>query len=139
MGIYCVECNHGRKRESSSAGRREATTERMRDVAQKSLEEDVACAAVEALQSLQENEKRNSSTASGGELMQYSVKGSDDQWSRVLHGKDLEEGTGTVQIQTIRAKRKAVNEETTGQEMQKEKICSKVGRTNKKKSKKRNR
>jgi hypothetical protein len=38
-------------------------------------------------------------------LMQYAVKGSDDQWSQMLASNELNE-SGTVQIRSVREKRK---------------------------------
>ncbi|KAL7576417.1 hypothetical protein ACA910_018221 [Epithemia clementina (nom. ined.)] len=103
------------------------TAERMKDVAETTLEEDVSDAAREAMATLQnqnmeeedqEQEKEpkpirelKTSVEADGEMMHYAVKGSDEQWSKALDGKDLEGGTGTVQIQTIRAKRKSLDGE----------------------------
>merc|ERR1711865_616859 len=51
--------------------------EGMRDVAPKTLEEDAA--------------ELPSSIANDKSLMRYTIKGSDEQWGKVLDGKDLNE------------------------------------------------
>lgn len=43
-------------------------------------------------------------------LMQYAIKGSDEQWEKVLEGKEISE-SGTIQIQSVRGKRKQVDDE----------------------------
>eukprot|EP00522_Entomoneis_paludosa_P018351 CAMPEP_0172451884 /NCGR_PEP_ID=MMETSP1065-20121228/9723_1 /TAXON_ID=265537 /ORGANISM="Amphiprora paludosa, Strain CCMP125" /LENGTH=1112 /DNA_ID=CAMNT_0013203855 /DNA_START=47 /DNA_END=3385 /DNA_ORIENTATION=+ len=118
----------------------EETAERMRDVAEKTLEEDVADAATEAMKTLQDSSNNDSSISKDGELMQYAIKGSDEQWSKLLDGKDVKAGPATVQIQTVRPKRKAVDEDDIEQEAQREKLGRKgSGGKKSKKSKKRNR
>lgn len=115
----------------------EDTADRMKDVAEKSLDEDVADAAADALKTMEESNEAASSIAKNGDLMQYAIKGSDEQWSKILDAKDLEEGTGTVQISTTRTKRKAIDEEAMEKEAEKEKLLQKSGSKKSKKSKKR--
>lgn len=66
--------------------------------------------------------------------MQYAVKGSDEQWAKVLDGKSIE-GPGTVQIQSIREKRK-IEEADVENEATKEQELYKKGKKTKKSSKK---
>ena len=67
-------------------------------------------------------------------LMQYVVKGSDEQWANVLEGKSLD-GPATVQIQTVREKRK-IDEEQVEKEIQQEENLNKKSKKGKKSSKK---
>jgi hypothetical protein len=48
--------------------------------------------------------------ANDDSLMQYAVKGSDKQWEKALKGKEISE-SGTVQIQSVREKRKQLSEQ----------------------------
>jgi hypothetical protein len=67
-------------------------------------------------------------------LMQYAVKGSDEQWAKVLEGKSLA-GPAMVQIQTVREKRK-IDEDDVEKEMQQEENLYKKSKKGKKSSKK---
>lgn len=113
----------------------EETAERMRDVAEKTLEEDVADAAVDAMQILEESKNAAQSSVNDEELMTYAIKGSDDQWSKVLEGKNLKGGPGTIQIQTTRIKRKKLGEDDIIQESQSDKLRNRKSCSGKKSKK----
>ena len=66
--------------------------------------------------------------------MQYAIKGSDEQWEKALGGKDVSEA-GTVQISSVRQKRKGVDDEDFEKEAMKE-HHGKKAKTSKKKKKK---
>ena len=66
--------------------------------------------------------------------MQYAIKGSDEQWEKALEGKDISEN-GSLQIRSIREKRKGVDETDFEREAQSE-PASKKSKSNKKKKKK---
>jgi N-acetyltransferase 10 len=90
----------GEKREAA-----EAAVNRMRHVAEKTLDEDAQDAANEAMKTLTENEvSLPPDVAQDEELMQYVVKGSNEQWSKVLEAKNVEGGVATVRIQSFRDK-----------------------------------
>jgi N-acetyltransferase 10 len=120
----------------------ERTAEAMRDVAKETLEEDVAEAAKEAMASLQAAEAASSlppEIAKNTELLQYAVKGSEKQWQKALEGKDVgASASGTVQIQSVREKRKALDEADLAREATKEadRIKSSIGKKKKSKKKK---
>lgn len=65
--------------------------------------------------------------------MQYAIKGSDEQWSKLLDGKDVNEA-GTLQIRTVREKRKALGDDEFTKEANTEKQLKKT-KTSKKKRK----
>lgn len=67
--------------------------------------------------------------------MQYAVKGSDDQWAKALDGKSIEEGTKTVQIQSVREKRK-LDDDDMEKEVSKEEELYKKSKKGKKSSSK---
>ena len=73
-------------------------------------------------------------------LMQYAVKGSDDQWANVLDGKEMD-GPATVQIQSVREKRKIDDEDLEKEATQEETMYkkSKKGKQSSKKSSKKGR
>mmetsp|Transcript_9751 Transcript_9751/g.29050 ORF Transcript_9751/g.29050 Transcript_9751/m.29050 type:complete len:1123 (-) Transcript_9751:182-3550(-) len=115
----------------------------MRDVAAKTLEEDAAEAAQDAIQELNDYNTNNNS-GGGGEknhlpssiandksLMQYRIKGSDEQWEEILDGKEIGE-TGMVSVRSVRDKRKAVDDEDMQKEASNDKKKSK--KSSKKKS-----
>jgi hypothetical protein len=66
--------------------------------------------------------------------MQYAIKGSDEQWSKALNGKDISEA-GNVQIRSVREKRKGVDDDDFAKEADKE-PQSKKTKTGKQKKKK---
>ena len=73
--------------------------------------------------------------ANDSSLMQYAVKGSDEQWEKALDGKDnvIDESSGTVQIRSIREKRKSLDDEDFEKEAQFEQQSKKAGKSKKKK------
>jgi N-acetyltransferase 10 len=88
----------GEKREAV-----ENIAERMRDVSEKTLVEDTEEAAQEAI------EKLNAAVlppeiTTDQELMQYVVKGSNDQWARALQNKKVDGELQTVRIQSFQDK-----------------------------------
>jgi hypothetical protein len=67
-------------------------------------------------------------------LMQYAIKGSDEQWNKALDGKDVS-GSGSVQISSVREKRKGVDTEDFEREASTEQKLKKTktgGKKNKK-------
>ncbi|VEU42963.1 unnamed protein product [Pseudo-nitzschia multistriata] len=111
------------------------TAESMRDVAAKTLEEDAAEAAKDAIKELNNYNNNNhisSTIANDKSLMQYSIKGSDEQWEKILDGKDIS-GTGMVSVKSVRDKRKAVDDEDMLKEATNDK--EKKSKKSKKKSK----
>ena len=84
----------------------------MRDVAEKTLEEDAEDAAKEAMEMLNASNTANipPEIAEDEEIMQYAVKGSDAQWSRALVDKNVEGGVQTVRIQSFQEKKKDEDE-----------------------------
>jgi N-acetyltransferase 10 len=85
---------------------------KMGDVASKTLEEDAAEAATEAIQLMNDLEEKSlpPDIAKDASLMQYVVKGTDGQWGKALEGHGVGE-TGTVSIRGVRKKRRSVEEE----------------------------
>ena len=100
----------------------EQAADKMRDVAAKTLEEDAADAARAAIEEYNQHQRMMTTTAStenGGDngktlpasiandksLMQYTVKGTDEQWNKILDGKDVSE-TKMVSVRSVREKRK---------------------------------
>jgi hypothetical protein len=65
--------------------------------------------------------------------MQYAVKGSDEQWAKALEGKTTG-GPSTVQIQSVRTKRK-IDEEDMEKEIKQEESMYKKGKKGKKSKK----
>lgn len=86
--------------------------EGMRDVASATLEEDEAAAARDAMESLGNGSTQQlpEKITKDRSLMHFAVKGSDDQWAKALEGKDMS-ASGTIQIKSVREKRKQVDEE----------------------------
>lgn len=81
----------------------EKAADRMRNVAEQTLDEDTAEAAQVAMSKM--NKDSSSSLpreiARDDDIMQYAVKGSDEQWSKVLNGKEITD-SGTVKIHSTR-------------------------------------
>jgi N-acetyltransferase 10 len=99
---------HGDKRNKA-----EAIVSNMGDVSRQTLDEDVADAARDAMETiLAANTPTNlpPEIAQDPEIMQYAIKGSDKQWKTVLADKGID-GPGTVQIHTTREKRKLGEED----------------------------
>jgi hypothetical protein len=65
--------------------------------------------------------------------MQYAIKGSNEQWKKALNGKEID-GTGNIQIESVREKRKNVDEDDYEKEGEQE---QKLLKTKPKKKKKR--
>ena len=126
----------GKKREAA-----EAAADRMKDVAEKTLDEDAEDAAKEAMETLNSSNNLPPEIAEDEELMQYAVKGSDAQWSRALENKNVEGGVQTIRIQSFQDKKedpsstelekKRKRDEKPGQNGKKSK-----GKSSKRKSKK---
>jgi len=106
----------------------------MKDVAQKTLEEDAADAAKDAIKEYNAANSLPASVANDKSLMQYAIKGSDEQWENILDGKKVGE-TGMVSVRSVREKRKAVDSEDMEKEAQHEK--TKESKKSKKKKKSR--
>jgi N-acetyltransferase 10 len=89
----------------------EAAVERMRDVTRQTLDEDARVAAKEAATLLQPNltNALPQEVRDDPELMQYVVKGTAEQWEKVLEGKESV-GATPVQIESIREKRRSLND-----------------------------
>lgn len=66
--------------------------------------------------------------------MQFAVKGSDEQWAKALKGKEITQ-SGTVQIESVREKRKQVNEEDFLKASDNDKMVTKKHKPNKNKKK----
>jgi N-acetyltransferase 10 len=103
--------------------------EGMRDVAPKTLEEDAAEAATAAIKLLNNSNENSlpSTITNDRSLMQYTIKGSDEQWDNILDGKEVSE-TGMVSVASVRDKRKSVDAE----DMEKEDAIDKERKGNKK-------
>ena len=117
----------------------ELAADKMRDVARQTLEDDVAEAGKEAMKSIQASTETALPEEIRGdnELMQYVVKGSEEQWNKALEGKDIK-GTGTVQILSIREKRKTLDDDDIAKEATRdEDKAPKSGKKGKKSKKKR--
>lgn len=112
----------------------EEAAAKMRHVAQKTLEEDTSDAAKDVMERFQQNGEKSlpPEVARDDSLMQYAVKGSEEQWGRALSGRDIAEA-GTVQIRSVREKRKGVDEEDFKREAEHQ---SKKAKSSKKKKKK---
>lgn len=92
-------------------GQVEAVVNSMRDVAEKTLDEDAEEAAKEAMESLKASEADlPPEIAEDEELRRYVVKGSDKQWSKALENKSVE-GNSTVRIQSFQDKKKTEDED----------------------------
>lgn len=69
--------------------------------------------------------------------MQFAVKGSDEQWAKALEGREIR-GSGTIQIESVREKRKQVNEDDFHKAADNDKVAKKrkPNKTKKKKGRK---
>ncbi|KAG7348994.1 GNAT acetyltransferase 2 [Nitzschia inconspicua] len=124
-----------KEKESLLGGEQRAKAERvvrrMEDVAAKTLEEDAREAATDIIQQM-EAKSLPPAITNDASLMQYAIKGTDDQWDKVLEGNEIGE-TGTVSIRSVREKRKALDTEDYEKEAKSER---KTATTNKKQNKK---
>lgn len=68
-------------------------------------------------------------------LMQYAVKGSDEQWAKALEGKSID-GPATVQITGVREKRKLEDEDIEQEASKETKLNNTKGKKAKKSDKK---
>ena len=103
----------------------------MKDVAEKTLEEDANEAAKDAIKEYNAANSLPVSVTNDKSLMQYAIKGSDEQWEKILDGRELGE-TGMVSVRSVREKRKAVDAEDMEKEAQHEKKGSKKSKKKKK-------
>lgn len=90
---------------------------KMKNVTQKTLEEDAEEGAQAAMATLK-GQSLPSSIAQDDDIMQYAVRGTDDEWAKALEGKNVD--GGTVQIMSMQEKRpgkRRVNEEDIQREM----------------------
>ena len=90
---------------------------KMKNVTQKTLEEDAEEGAQAAMATLK-GQSLPSSIAQDDDIMQYAVRGTDEEWSKALEGKDVD--GGTVQIMSMQEKRpgkRRVNDEDIQREM----------------------
>lgn len=103
--------------------------EGMRNVAEKTLDEDAAEAAKDAMKAFTGDKSLPPEVTNDDSLMQYAIKGSEEDWKQALDGKDMNEA-GTVSIKSIREKRKHVDVEDYDHEAKHE--ASKVSKKKKK-------
>lgn len=115
-----------------------AAADGMKDVAQKTLEEDANDAAKDAIKEYNNGYSLPASVANDKSLMQYKIKGSDKDWDQLLDGKEVSE-TGMVSVRSVREKRKAVDAEDMEKEAQHEKKGSGGGSSKKTKKKRKSR
>jgi N-acetyltransferase 10 len=115
-----------------------AAADGMKDVAQKTLEEDANDAAKDAIKEYNNGYSLPASVANDKSLMQYTIKGSDKDWDQLLDGKEVSE-TGMVSVRSVREKRKAVDAEDMEKEAQQEKKGSGGGSGKKTKKKRKSR
>ena len=80
----------------------------IRNVSQQTLDEDAKEGAKAAMDLLHHHATLLPPEIAGDDdIMQYVIKGSDDQWSKALEEKEVDDTTGTVKISSVRdAKRK---------------------------------
>lgn len=111
----------------------QAAADGMKNVAQKTLEEDADEAAKDAIKEYNAGSSSSlpASVTNDKSLMQYAIKGSDKQWDKILDGKEITE-TGMVSVQSVREKRKAVDAEDMEKEAEHEKVGSKKSKKKKK-------
>lgn len=90
---------------------------KMKNVTQKTLEEDAEEGAQAAMATLK-GQSLPYDVAHDDDIMQYSIRGTDQDWSKALKGKDVD--GGTVQIMSMEEKRpgkRRVNDEDIQREM----------------------
>ena len=137
IALYTIVEDDEKKNLLSGEKRKKAleAAESMRDVASKTLEEDAADAAKDAIKELNNYNENSlpSSITNDRSLMQYTIKGSDEQWDKLLDGKEVNE-TGMVSVSSVRDKRKAVDAEDMEKEAEHEKKKGSAKKSKKKKS-----
>ena len=118
----------------------EKAADRMRNVAEQTLDEDTAESAQVAMNKMNKDSSLPPEIARDDDIMQYAVKGSDEQWTKVLNGKDIAD-SGTVKIHStrqVREKRKLDSDDIQREvDYQTPKSKSKEKKNSSKKSKKR--
>ena len=67
--------------------------------------------------------------------MQFAIKGSEEQWEKALDGKDVT-ASGTIQIKSVREKRKQVDEADFLKAAENDKVTKKQKSTKKRKGRK---
>lgn len=88
----------------------EAAAHKMRNVSRKTLDEDAADAAKDAMNKLNASTKpMPSNVANDDDIMQYAIKGSDAQWSEALEDKEID-GAGMVSIKSTRPSKRRLEE-----------------------------
>ncbi len=90
---------------------------KMKNVTQKTLEEDAEEGAQAAMATLK-GQSLPYDVAHDDDIMQYAIRGTDQDWSKALEGKDVD--GGTVQIMSMEEKRpgkRRVNDEDIQREM----------------------
>ena len=103
----------------------EAAAEKMRDVAPQTLEDDVAEAATAAMTTLtsaarEQQEQLPRRLANDDDVMQYAIKGSEQEWSDALRDRSVleNEGGAVVSIKSVRATKRKLEEKDIEQEGQ---------------------
>ena len=127
----------------------ESTARRMRDVSGRTLDEDAAEGAADAMKALERAGTRMTPEIADPEIMRYALKGTDEEWAEALRGsggKNVADEGGTVQVRTVAKakKRKAADNSDDNDKMlsdiakndRKLNGGKKVGSASKKKSKK---
>jgi N-acetyltransferase 10 len=84
----------------------EKAADRMRNVAEKTLDEDAQEAAQVAMSKLNRDSSLPPEIARDDDIMQYAVKGSEEQWSKALDGKDVGDSVQIHSFVETREKRK---------------------------------
>jgi N-acetyltransferase 10 len=111
---------------------------RMRNVASKTLQEDAAEAATDAIRQMNKMDEKAlpPEIANDTTLMQYAIKGSDEQWNDALDGREVD-ANGTISIRSVREKRKSVDVEDFEKEAKSEHKTGSSRKIKKKKKAKR--
>ena len=89
----------------------EKVVDRMRNVTENTLDEDITEATQVAMSKLEKDSSLPPEIVRDDDIMQYAVKGTEEQWSKALNGKDIGD---SVQIHTVRKtkeKRKLDNQD----------------------------
>jgi N-acetyltransferase 10 len=84
----------------------EMAADRMRNVAEKTLDEDASEAAQVAMSKLNKDSSLPPEIVRDDDIMQYAVKGSEEQWSKALNGKDIGDSVQIHSVREMREKRK---------------------------------
>jgi N-acetyltransferase 10 len=84
----------------------EKAADRMRNVAEQTLDEDAQDAAQVAMRKLNRDSSLPPEIARDDDIMQYAVKGSEEQWNKALDGKDIGNSVQIHSLVKAREKRK---------------------------------